>query len=130
MNLSNFIKFIGKIPIEEMPDYLNAADVYVSTSLSDGTSLSLLEAMACALPVVVTEIPSNKEWVIDGYNGFLVPPKKPGEVSKRVLTLLKNSNTREDMGQKNLAIAKDKADWNKNVDKLEGIYKALKDILK
>lgn len=127
LRLGNVIKFIGQIPIEEMPDYLNAADVYVSTSLSDGTSLSLLEAMACALPVVVTEIPSNKEWVINGQNGFLVAPKNPSEVSKRVLTLLKNSNFREEMGQKNLAIAKDKADWDKNVDKLEVIYKSLRD---
>ena len=54
-----------------MPAYLNAADIYVSTSLSDGTSLSLLEAMACSLPVVVTDIPANKEWITDGHNGFL-----------------------------------------------------------
>jgi glycosyltransferase involved in cell wall biosynthesis len=127
MKLDEIIKFIGEVPIDEMPDYLNAADVYISTSLSDGTSLSLLEAMACALPVVVTEIPANKEWVIDGHNGFLVPPKNPREVSKRVLTLLKIGNLREDMKKKNLAIAKNKADWAKNVDKLEGIYKALKD---
>ncbi len=126
--LNKFVTFIGKIPIDEMPYYLNAADIYVSTSLSDGTSLSLLEAMACGLPVVVTEIPANKEWVINGQNGFLVPTKNPGEVSKRVLTLLKNSNIREEMGQKNLAVAKDKADWDKNVDKLEGIYKSLVDI--
>jgi glycosyltransferase involved in cell wall biosynthesis len=130
MKLDAFVKFIGRIPIEEMPDYLNAADIYVSTSLSDGTSLSLLEAMACALPVVVTEIPANKEWVVDSYNGFLIPTKNAGELSKRVLTLLKNSNVREEMGQKNLAIAKDKADWDKNVDKLEGIYKCLTDVSK
>jgi glycosyltransferase involved in cell wall biosynthesis len=128
LRLGNVIKFIGQIPIEEMPHYLNAADVYVSTSLSDGTSLSLLEAMACSLPVLVTEIPSNKEWVIDGQNGFLVPPKNPGEVSKRVLTLLKKSNLSEEMGKRNLAIAKDKADWVKNVDKLEAIYRSLVDI--
>lgn len=127
MKLDKFVKFIGQIPIGEMPDYLNAADVYVSTSLSDGTSLSLIEAMACGLPVVVTEIPANKEWVVDGYNGFLVPPKSPSEVSKRVLTLLRNSNLSEEMGQKNVSIAKNKADWKKNVDKLEGIYKSLVD---
>ncbi|MHA1396035.1 MAG: glycosyltransferase family 4 protein [Promethearchaeota archaeon] len=128
--LDNFVKFIGSISIEEMTYYLNAADIYVSTSLSDGTSLSLLEAMACNLPVVVTDIPANNEWITNGQNGFLVSPKNPSEVSKRVLTLLKNSNLREDMGQKNLSIARDKADWNKNIDKLEDIYKSLLDISK
>jgi len=128
LKLEEFVKFVGRVSMEEMPDYLNAADVYVSTSLSDGTSLSLLEAMACALPVVVTEINANKEWVIDGHNGFLVQPKNPGEVSKKVLTLLKNSNLREEMGQINLEIARDKADWNKNIDKLERIYKSMTNI--
>lgn len=127
LRLDGFVKFIGSIPIDEMPHYLNAADIYVSVSLSDGTSLSLLEAMACALPVVVTKIPANEEWVVDHYNGFLVQSKNPAEISKRILTLLQNSNIRDKMGQKNLAIARDKADWNKNVDKLEGIYKALLD---
>jgi glycosyltransferase involved in cell wall biosynthesis len=128
LKLSDVISFIGRVPNEEMAAYLNAADVYVSTSLSDGTSSSLLEAMACALPVVVTDIPANKEWVVDGHNGFLVQPRTPGEVSKQVLTLLKSRSLRKEMGQTNLALARNKADWNKNIDKLEGIYKSLTDV--
>jgi len=124
--LNNFVTFVGSVPINHMPDYLNAADIYVSTSLSDGTSLSLLEAMACSLPVVVTDIPANKEWVIDGHNGFVVPPNDSSELSNRVVTLLRNSGLRNLMGQRNLAIARAKADWNKNVDKLEATYNMLR----
>lgn len=46
-NLHDKIAVIGKVPNLSMPDYLNASDVYISVLLSDGTSLSLLEAIAC-----------------------------------------------------------------------------------
>jgi glycosyltransferase involved in cell wall biosynthesis len=124
-HLDSYVRFIGSISSEEMPAYLNAADVYVSTSLSDGTSSSLLEAMACSLPVVVTEIAANKEWVIDGHNGFLVRLRNPNDIAAKVITLLKDSNLRTLMGNNNVAIARDKADWEKNVDKLEAMYKSL-----
>ncbi len=123
--LDSYVTFVGSVPNEEMPAYLNAADVYVSTSLSDGTSSSLLEAMACSLPVVVTEIAANKEWVIDGHNGLFVHLRNSNEIATKVMTLLKDSNLRNLMGSNNLAIARDKADWEKNVDKLEAIYKLL-----
>ncbi len=126
--LGNAITFVGSVPIEQMPAYLNAADVYLSSSLSDGTSLSLLEAMACALPVVVTDIPANREWVTDGHNGLLFPPKESRELSDRVVTLLRNDGLRNLMGQRNLAVARAKADWNKNVDKLEAIYSTLREM--
>ena len=58
LNISKNVIFLGKIPNQELPKYLNASDLYVSSSLSDGSSLSLLEAMACALPVVVTDVPA------------------------------------------------------------------------
>jgi L-malate glycosyltransferase len=125
MKLNKVVTFVGRVPSDEMPEYLNAADVYVSTSLSDGTSSSLLEAMACALPVVVTEIPANKEWVINGRNGLFVSPKSPADVSRQVLTLLRASSLRHEMGKNNLAVARSKADWNKNVDKLEEMYRLL-----
>jgi len=125
MKLNKVVTFVGRVPSDEMPEYLNAADVYVSTSLSDGTSSSLLEAMACALPVVVTEIPANKEWVINGCNGLFVSPKSPADVSRQVLTLLRASSLRHEMGKNNLAVARSKADWNKNVDKLEEMYRLL-----
>jgi glycosyltransferase involved in cell wall biosynthesis len=123
--LETVVNFVGRVPSDEMPEYLNAADVYVSTSLSDGTSSSLLEAMACALPVVVTQIPANEEWVIEGRNGLFVSPKDSAEVSKQVLSLLGENSLRQEMGSNNLAVARSKADWNKNVNKLEGIYKRL-----
>ena len=53
--------------------FLGQADIYVSTSLHDGTSVSLLEAMGSGAFPIVTDIPSNREWIHHGQNGFLVP---------------------------------------------------------
>src|ERR1051325_8853856 len=52
LGLRDHVHFAGNVPNEKLPRYLNAADIYVSPSLSDGTSLCLLEALACGLPGV------------------------------------------------------------------------------
>ena len=50
-----------------------AADLYLSASHSDGSSVSLMEALGCGLPVLVSDIPGNREWVTDGEQGWLFP---------------------------------------------------------
>jgi glycosyltransferase involved in cell wall biosynthesis len=122
LNLEPIVKFMGEVSNEEMPAYLNASDLFVSSSLSDGTSLSLLEAMACGLPVVVTDVPAIVEWVADGENGLVVPRKSVEELAEAIIHLLKNEDIAIEMGKKNLEIAKERADWNKNFRKLEEIY--------
>ena len=57
------VHFPGQIAQRDLPDYYRAADLYVSTSHSDGTSISLLEALASGLPVLVADIPGNREWI-------------------------------------------------------------------
>jgi glycosyltransferase involved in cell wall biosynthesis len=73
LNVSSFVKFLGRIPHERMAGLLAQADIYVSTSLYDGTSVSLLEAMGSGAFPIVTDIPANREWITTGQNGFLVP---------------------------------------------------------
>jgi glycosyltransferase involved in cell wall biosynthesis len=123
--LTKYVSFIGWVPLELMPKYLRAADVYVSSSLSDGTSMSLLEAMACRMPVVVSDVPAILEWVSDGYNGFIVPRGNSEVLADRLIKILKNSSIRQLFSDRNLKIAKEKADWEKNFDILEEIYREL-----
>ena len=72
LGLQDIVHFAGRVEHSSMPTYLNAADIYVSMSLTDATSVSLLEAMACGLPVVLSDIPDNRDWVVSGENGLLV----------------------------------------------------------
>src|SRR5262249_49771621 len=55
--------FLGEVSEDRMPGLFAEADLYVSASLTDGTSISLLQAMACGLPVLVSDVPGNREWV-------------------------------------------------------------------
>ena len=71
LGLAERTRFLGPVSQERVAEELREADVYVSTSLSDGASSSLLEAMATGLVPVVTRHPANEAWVEDGRNGLL-----------------------------------------------------------
>jgi glycosyltransferase involved in cell wall biosynthesis len=75
-------------------------DVFVLSSLVEGLSLSILEAMAAAKPVVVTDVGGNREIVVDGETGFIVPPKNPAAIAEKVCLLLNDRTLAEDMGKK------------------------------
>jgi len=114
LGVEEYVYFTGKIPYKDVPKYLAAADIYVSTSLSDGSSASLMEAMACGLPVIVTDLPANREWVIHGENGYLFSPRQSIILSDYILLLLNNPDLRVTFSKRNVEIAKVKADWRKN----------------
>lgn len=122
--LEDKIKMIGNKPNEQIPFYLNASDVYISTSLSDGTSLSLLEAMACGLGLVVSDVPAIKEWVGPG-NGIMIPRKDSDAVAGALNKYYNNRGLILHHGEKNIKIASLRADWNKNYGMLKEIYSDL-----
>jgi len=114
LGIQEHVRFPGAIPNDLMPDLLNGADVYVSTSLSDGASASLMEALACGLPVIVTDIPGNKEWVRDGKNGFLVPVCDSEALARQVTRILRDEHLMSSMKKANVKIARERADWKRN----------------
>lgn len=118
LGIVEYVRFIGKVPNKMLAKYLGAADVYVSTAFSDGASNSLLESMACGLPVVVTDIPGNQEWIQNGKNGFLVPIKDSKALAERIVSLLRNKEMRKFASDTNSELAKAKADWKKNANVL------------
>ena len=111
----------GTVEREELPTYYRAADLYVTASHSDGTSISLLESMACGLPAIVSDIPSNKEWVVPEGNGWWFQDGNLAELSERIA----NSATSEqlhEMGRRARQIAEERGDWKANFRKLIDAY--------
>ena len=125
LGITHRVYFAGSVNHMEMPSYLAASDIFVSTSLSDGTSVSLLEAMACGLPVVVTDNPAILEWVTDGKNGYVVRRDDVQGLSERLCSLAKDEQTRLKFGERNEAIVAERASWDTNVRGLLGIYESL-----
>jgi glycosyltransferase involved in cell wall biosynthesis len=118
---SGHVKFVGMVPHETVVNYLDAGDIYVSTSFSDGTSASLLEAMACSLTPVVTEIDGNKEWIKNGMNGLLIPVANSKSIAEKILLLASDQKLRKAIQVKAEETVRAKVNWNRNVDELTKI---------
>lgn len=116
----------GQVPHVELVNYFHAADIYISCAHSDGTSISLLEALAAGLPVIVTDIPSNREWVTPNVNGWLgVDNDAPDFAQKLAKASRLSESERANISQCNRAIAMERADWNRNIEKLLNSYAQL-----
>jgi glycosyltransferase involved in cell wall biosynthesis len=123
LGISQSMKFTGQIPNDELPGYLNSADIYVSTSLSDaGLASSTAEAMACGLPVIITDFGDNKKWVEDGVNGFLIPLRNPQLLATRIIQLIRNREVRDKFGRINRQIIVERNDWETEMKKVEKLY--------
>jgi len=73
-----------------MPYYYASSDIVLVPSLQESWGLIATEAMASAWPVIASNVGGLREQVIDGFNGFLVPPKSPKAIADRILYFLEN----------------------------------------
>jgi len=112
------VRFIGAVAHEKVASYLSAADIYVSTSFSDGASASLLEAMACSLPPVATDIAGNTEWIDNEANGLLVPVADSGKLAEKILLLAGSDELRKRLRVKAEETVRVRVNWSANVGKL------------
>jgi glycosyltransferase involved in cell wall biosynthesis len=117
----SMVHFGGQVSNPDLVRYYRNADLYVSASYSDGSSVSLMEALACGKPVLVSDIPGNHDWVVEGREGWFFKPGDRGGLT-RVLLTAATSNRLGEMGQKAVEVAKEKADWRLNFPKLLQAY--------
>jgi glycosyltransferase involved in cell wall biosynthesis len=124
--LGKVVRTPGRIGADEIPKWFRAVDAYISCAKTDGTSVSLLEAMATGLPVVVTDIPSNREWVTEGQNGWLAASGSPQEFADRILRAAQlTTKRREKISEQNQTLVTERADWDRNFPKLLQMYERL-----
>ena len=116
------VTFVGWVPHEELHRCLGAADIYVSTSLSDGASVSLWEAMACGLPVVSTGSGSAGELVRDGENGFLFTARDFRTLASRLAYLIRDGSERTRLGRANRRVAEEQGDFRKTMARVTDVY--------
>ena len=84
---------------EEMAEWFRAADVYVHSAPEDTLPLALIEALACGIPSVSTDVGGTAECVDDGENGFLVPPASPERMTSALTELVDDARARQRMGR-------------------------------
>src|SRR5258707_13549156 len=97
MGIADRVQFVGAV--DDPADYLRAADIFVLPSVAEGMSNSLLEAMATALPCVVSGIGGNTDLVADGQTGRLVAQPTAEAWSNTILELLENPSEARRLGR-------------------------------
>ncbi|MHB8540297.1 MAG: glycosyltransferase family 4 protein [Candidatus Acidiferrales bacterium] len=123
--LRDKIHVAGQVPEELLADYFAEADLYVSATCCDGSSISLLQAMGCGLPAIVADRYGNREWVVHKENGWLYPAGNPEALAAATLEALDQSQLRAAMGRANVAIVRARANWGLNFGKLLAAYDKL-----
>jgi glycosyltransferase involved in cell wall biosynthesis len=99
LGLKDRVFLHGKLSPTQVRDRLQKADVFLLSSLSEGISNAVLEAMACGLPVVTTDCGGMREAVTDAVEGFVVPVRDPGAMAGALQRLANDSDLRTKMGK-------------------------------
>ena len=124
LGIEKNFRLAGFVSDEDLPSYYNVADSFVLPSKSgEGLPLVALEAMACGLPVIATNVGGIKEVMIKDY-GKLVPPNEPQLLAKAVLEFASGadfSSRRDELR----AVAEERFGWDANVERLVEIYEEL-----
>ena len=121
-SLNQQVYFPGQISYAELPSFYRSANLYVAATHSDGTSISLLEAMACGCPVLVSDISGNQEWVTPGENGWLFPDGDAHAMAVAILRAVDERHKLPEMGLAAHRTAEQRADWKKNFPELLRAY--------
>ncbi len=116
------VQFGGQVSQRDLPRWYHMADLYISPSHVDGSSVSLMEALACGLPVLVSDIPANKEWVSEGVNGWLFLDGNADILAEKILTVVAQGKKLTPIGRAARRSAEERADWKKNFAKLLEAY--------
>jgi glycosyltransferase involved in cell wall biosynthesis len=116
-NLKNNVELLGYR--RDIPRLLNSWDIYVQPSLWEGLCITVIEAMACNLPVVASKVGGIPESVQDNVNGFLVSPKDHKILADKILYLIENKEVREEMGAKSREIVESKYNLKKTIEEVK-----------
>lgn len=123
LRIEDKVKWLPFCPYEELPPYYNLSDIVISIASSDGTPSSILEAMACGTSLITSDIESMKEWIQNGWNGYIVNPRNEIALKETILKVLDNPlSIKRKFAERNRRLVIKKGDYYKNMEKMEKLY--------
>lgn len=125
LNLEGNVIFAGKVPNEEVPLYLNKMDIFVMPSIKESFGVAALEAQACEVPVIASNVGGIPEVVVDNHTGFLVEPSDIDILSEKIEKLVLGQDLREAMGRNGRVFVEEKYSWDKNVMDMYNLYREI-----
>jgi glycosyltransferase involved in cell wall biosynthesis len=121
LGLEDCIQFVGHVPYADMPQYYSLADVAVGVPPSDGLPQTLLEAMACGAPSIVSRLSRYEELVTHGESAYFVD-LTPESIADGVIRVLRDAALRERVASMGREIVATHADFDRDVDRVETKY--------
>lgn len=122
LRVSRSVKWFGRVPAAGIASLLRDHDVHVSTALSDGSAISLLEALASGRPSIVTDLRSNLEWIAPGVTGWVFEAGNPDSLARTILQAVSVRGEFTEMAERGRAVAQERADWNRNGRLIANLY--------
>jgi len=119
------VTFGGQISQTDLPNWVHMANLYISPSHVDGSSVSLMEALACGLPCLVSDIPANKEWIVEDENGWLFRDGDVDHLAEKILAAMNQREKISEIGRAARRSAESRADWKKNSEMLLKAYEEI-----
>lgn len=116
------VTFMGGYDNSDLPELLQNHDIYISASLWDGTSISLLEAMSAGIFPVVSRITSNMAWLQENSTTFMFEAGNAAELAEKIIQTIKDDKLRQTATEKNRKLVVEKANREKNMLLLERKY--------
>jgi glycosyltransferase involved in cell wall biosynthesis len=123
LGITDCVRFLGHR--HDLDTLLPGCDLFLLSSLSEGMSFAILEAMAAGLPVVATRVGGNGELVEDGASGLLVPARDPAALAGAVLRLLGDPGERRRMASRGRQIAEQRYDQARSAERYVELYRRL-----
>ena len=124
LGIADRVTFTGAVSHAKIPQYYNAADVFVLPSHHESFGLVALEAMACGTPVVASRVGGLTSFISDGLTGYLIPWRCPEPFARRIETLLSNPILRNTMGRAARSRAMDMT-WTRSADRTLNVYESV-----
>jgi glycosyltransferase involved in cell wall biosynthesis len=125
LGLAENVRFLSFLDQEALRSALASAHVYVSVPRSDATSVATLCAMAVGCFPVVSDLPTQEEWIDDGVNGFRVPTGDVAALARRLGDALENAALRRDAASRNRRLVEERGLWETYVPQMETLYRRL-----
>jgi glycosyltransferase involved in cell wall biosynthesis len=121
----DIINFVGRIDNSNLPFFYSAADAFIIPSYYEPFGLVALEAMACKVPVIASQVGGLQTTIADGITGLLFKPRNPLDLKEKILKIYKSKDLAATLANNAYNKVKEEYSWKNIANKIDGVYKSL-----
>jgi glycosyltransferase involved in cell wall biosynthesis len=125
LGIAERVRFVGKVPHDEVAEYMSVGDVFVLPSYSEGLPTVACEALNCGVPIVATAVDGTPEVVRDGETGLLVPAGDAPALADALERILTDDDLRRRLAEQAVIIGREEFTWDANARQSVRLYEGV-----